>query len=82
VNKYGAAHRGMRRRVLTEEGYCVGYPLGVHGKVLVPTTTLDHITPLVQGGRTTRANSAALCLSCNSRKGTTERVNGRVYRDD
>ncbi len=30
--------------------------------------TLDHVVPLVRGGRTTRGNCVAACKDCNTRK--------------
>jgi 5-methylcytosine-specific restriction endonuclease McrA len=75
---YNAAHRRLRTQVLAQERYCVGYPLGVHGRMLVPTTSLDHIVPLVRGGGSARSQVRALCGACNSRKGTDERV--RTWR--
>ncbi len=30
--------------------------------------TLDHVVPLIRGGRTTRGNCVAACKDCNNRK--------------
>jgi 5-methylcytosine-specific restriction protein A len=30
--------------------------------------TMDHVVPLIRGGRSTRGNIVAACKSCNSRK--------------
>lgn len=38
-------------------------------KVPRDALTVDHIVALANGGRTSRANAAVLCLSCNSAKG-------------
>ena len=73
MSVYGPVHRALRAQVLLEEPVCVGYPEGCHGDERVPTTQLDHKTPLSAGGRTTRANTGGLCASCNGRKGRDER---------
>lgn len=33
-----------------------------------PELTLDHIVPLVRGGRSTRGNCVPACKTCNTRK--------------
>jgi hypothetical protein len=45
-------------------------------------TTVDHIVPLCQGGRTTWQNLVACCLSCNQTKGgrTPEQAGMRLKR--
>lgn len=80
MSAYGREHRAMRGVVLLEEPICIGYPVGIHdGEQPVPTTQLDHKTPLSAGGTTTRENTRGLCASCNARKGRDERR--RSWRD-
>ena len=39
------------------------------GRVVGPRAlTLDHIVPLIRGGRSVRANMVAACKECNSKK--------------
>ncbi len=58
----------MRKRVLREEPYCPGFPLGIHGDDLVPTEVADHVVSVRRGGGETRDNYRGLCRACNSRK--------------
>jgi 5-methylcytosine-specific restriction protein A len=51
-----------RRRIAT--GRCHYCRRAVGAKAL----TLDHIVPLVRGGRSIRANLVATCKDCNSKK--------------
>ena len=37
-------------------------------KVPPPQLTMDHIVPLIRGGKTTRGNVAPVCKECNSKK--------------
>ena len=58
---YDGAWRRVRAQVLAEEPYCrCGCGL--------PSTQVDHITPLRRGGSNERANLQALAKSCHSRK--------------
>jgi 5-methylcytosine-specific restriction protein A len=41
-----------------------------HTKVDRTELTMDHIVPLVRGGRSTKDNLVATCKSCNSKKKT------------
>jgi 5-methylcytosine-specific restriction endonuclease McrA len=79
VRRDVAAYRRLRAEVLADEPWCPGVPLGIHGAERVPTTQLDHVTPLAQGGAHTRSQVRGLCASCNGRKGRDERV--RTWRD-
>jgi 5-methylcytosine-specific restriction endonuclease McrA len=56
--KESATHRNIRKR---DNGLCVycGNPGG----------TIDHVVPLVQGGRNTWRNLVVACISCNAKKG-------------
>ncbi len=71
---YGPEHRRLRRIVLHEEPWCVGYPIGIHDGAPVRTTQLDHKTPLSAGGPTVRGNARGMCAPCNQRKSLDERV--------
>lgn len=51
-----------RRRIAT--GLCHYCRRAVGAKAL----TLDHVVPLVRGGRSIRANMVAACKDCNSKK--------------
>ncbi len=51
-----------RRRIAT--GLCQYCRRAVGAKAL----TLDHVVPLVRGGRSIRANMVAACKDCNNRK--------------
>jgi 5-methylcytosine-specific restriction endonuclease McrA len=51
-----------RRRIAT--GLCHYCRRAVGAKAL----TLDHVVPLVRGGRSIRANLVAACKDCNSKK--------------
>jgi 5-methylcytosine-specific restriction endonuclease McrA len=51
-----------RRRVAP--GHCHYCRRGVGAKAL----TLDHVVPLVRGGRSIRANMVPACKDCNARK--------------
>lgn len=39
-------------------------------KVAVSGLTMDHVVPLVRGGRSTKNNLVAACKTCNSKKKT------------
>jgi len=54
----------IERRVLKRDQGVCQYE-GCHNKA----TTVDHVIPLCQGGRSTWQNLVAACLSCNQKKG-------------
>jgi 5-methylcytosine-specific restriction protein A len=60
---------------------CVGYPLGFHGKVVVPAECVDHIQAFKGDYKLQwdEANWQPLCLACNSRKGVA--LEGGLPRD-
>jgi 5-methylcytosine-specific restriction endonuclease McrA len=62
-----------RAAVLARDPYCEGYPLGIHGREKVPTTTADHIVAVIDGGTHALDNLRGLCGPCNSRKGVDAR---------
>ena len=62
---YGAQHDALRRQVMAEEPACAQC-----GSEEAPT--LDHITPLSQGGQSTRDNVQRLCTACNNAKAMVE----------
>ncbi len=37
-------------------------------RVKVDTLTMDHVVPIVRGGRTSKGNVVACCKECNSKK--------------
>lgn len=39
------------------------------GTFLPPQLTMDHLVPIVRGGRSTQGNVVVACKECNSRKG-------------
>ena len=39
-----------------------------HKKVPPAELTMDHMVPLIRGGKSTRSNSVPACKECNSRK--------------
>lgn len=51
-----------KRGVMIRDNYTCGYC----GR---SATTVDHIQPRCQGGKSTWTNTVASCLDCNSRKG-------------
>lgn len=38
------------------------------GNFLLENMTMDHLVPIIRGGKTTRANCVPACKECNSRK--------------
>ena len=58
--RYGLRWQVIRLRVLKEEPFC--------RVCKAPTTEVDHIIPLSQGGTNARSNLQGLCKSCHSRK--------------
>jgi len=38
------------------------------GSFLLENLTMDHVVPIIRGGKTTRANCVPACKECNSRK--------------
>ncbi len=79
TNPYGRGHQLLRERVLAQEQWCPGYPVGIHDGAPVRTTQLDHKIPLARGGHTTRENVGGLCAGCNGRKALDDRV--RTWRN-
>ncbi len=67
----------LERRVLKRDLFTCQYE-GCHGRA----TTVDHVMPLCQGGRTTWQNLVAACLPCNQAKGgrTPEQAGMRLKR--
>src|ERR1700761_2090083 len=62
------------KRRLREHPFCVGYPLGKHGAVLVLATVTDHIRPH-KGDQTlfeAEDNLQSLCETCHNTKTATE----------
>lgn len=51
-----------KRGVLIRDEYICGYCGG-------EATTIDHVIPRCQGGKSTWENTVAACFDCNSRKG-------------
>jgi 5-methylcytosine-specific restriction protein A len=43
--------------------------------------TMDHVVPLVRGGRSTRGNCVAACKECNNRKKHMLPVEWQAYLD-
>lgn len=87
ASPYSGDWRSKKRpRVLREEPWCKGWPQGIHDcpscgarfdvacphRGRVRTTSVDHRTPLIEGGSDDRENLGALCGPCNSRKGADE----------
>jgi 5-methylcytosine-specific restriction endonuclease McrA len=63
--------------VLAEAGYrCEIRLAGCRGTA----TTVDHITPLIDGGTHARTNLRAACVSCNSRLGAPLSARRRALR--
>ena len=54
----------LERRVMKRDHHTCQYE-GCHNKA----TTVDHVIPLCQGGKTTWQNLVAACLPCNQSKG-------------
>jgi hypothetical protein len=54
----------IERRVMKRDHHTCQYE-GCHNRA----TTVDHVVPLCQGGRTTWQNLVAACLPCNQLKG-------------
>ena len=54
----------LERRVLKRDHHTCQYE-GCHSRA----TTVDHVVPLCQGGKTTWQNLVAACLPCNQAKG-------------
>jgi hypothetical protein len=67
----------IERRILKRDGHMCQYE-GCHHKA----TTVDHVIPMCQGGRTTWQNLVAACLACNQAKGgrTPEQAGMRLKR--
>jgi len=51
-------------RIRIAQGYC--HYCG--GKFLPDELTMDHIVPVIRGGKSTRGNLVPACKECNSRK--------------
>jgi 5-methylcytosine-specific restriction endonuclease McrA len=62
----GRHHRRVRAQVLAEETVC--WLCGLPPTEQDPLT-FDHVVPLAEGGKTSRANGRAAHRSCNSRRG-------------
>ena len=60
------------------EGKCAYCGKEVHPKYL----TMDHIVPVVRGGRTRRSNVVTCCRDCNSRKKHMLPVEWQDYLDE
>jgi 5-methylcytosine-specific restriction protein A len=50
-------------------------------KVEPKELTMDHVVPLVRGGRSTRGNCVAACKECNNRKKHMLPVEWQAYLD-
>jgi 5-methylcytosine-specific restriction endonuclease McrA len=63
LNWRSSTPKWSKRRLLERDNYCCGYC----GK---QATTVDHVTPRVNGGQTTWLNTVSACLRCNGKKGS------------
>ena len=52
-----------------------------HQKVARTELTMDHIVPLVRGGRSTKDNLVTACKSCNTKKRTMLPMEWQEYMD-
>jgi len=71
---YGARWQRLRRMYLAAHPICVD-PEGVHPGQVIPSTDVDHVIALRDGGTSRDDNLQALCHACHSRKTAVE--NGR-----
>lgn len=53
-----------------------------HARVHPAELTMDHIVPVIRGGRTTKGNVVPCCRDCNSRKTYLLPVEWQEYLDD
>jgi hypothetical protein len=74
-----AKHRQWRRRVLSANPICPGWPAGVHGARAVEAKVADHIVPLADGGGWQLSNGRGLCAACHSRRHAAEKRRGTPY---
>lgn len=58
----------MRAELLARSPWCIGFPVGFHGKYREPATVADHRVTMKQGGRSELANYDPLCKRCNGAK--------------
>ncbi len=60
--------RELRRSQWWRNRIAAGECYYCHAKVPAAELTLDHVVPLVRGGRTTKGNCVPACKTCNSHK--------------
>jgi 5-methylcytosine-specific restriction endonuclease McrA len=61
-----------RRGLFARDGYTCAYcgrAAGPGGELRMDELTVDHITPLSRGGKSTWLNTVCACRRCNTRKG-------------
>ena len=63
-----AKARELRRTPYFQEKLRRGICYYCHGRFPVEELTLDHLVPVVRGGKSTRGNLVVCCRSCNQAK--------------
>jgi len=65
-----ARARDLRKTRWWQQKIAKGICYYCHTKVAGSELTMDHIVPLVRGGRSSKDNLVAACKSCNTKKKT------------
>ena len=68
IRRERAKARGLRKTQWWKRKCAVGICYYCGKKVYPRELTMDHIVPLIRGGKTTKGNLVPVCKGCNNKK--------------